>query len=257
MITTDSKNILVADGSLSFRELLSDILVEAGHKVKFASDAKAVTDEIKANCDGIDLLSLDIQMPQIDGFGVLEWINENGYKGKFPILVVIGAHGTSRVIKKIKDLGATGLMTKAFTPEQTITRIHQLLFPEKRKTIESKKRVSVSIPVDYRTNDVFETGYLLNVSETGVFLHTNFKFSIGTRMNLQFALPGAHKIMDVDGTVKWFTDQKAGKGFFRGCGTKLDSISEEDRKSLRDFVDAEFKQSGSEYLMTSNGNRQS
>ncbi len=38
MITKDSKNILLADDSLFFRTKLSDILVEAGHKVRFSKD---------------------------------------------------------------------------------------------------------------------------------------------------------------------------------------------------------------------------
>ena len=84
MIVRTSKNILLADDSVFFRTKLSAILTEAGHRVRFASDGREVIKEIQIDSKGIDLLVLDLQMPEVDGFGVLEWINNNGFKGKFP-----------------------------------------------------------------------------------------------------------------------------------------------------------------------------
>ncbi len=70
MITKNSKNIMVADDSLFFRTKLSDILVEAGHRVRFAKDGREVISELKIDPGGVDLLMLDLQLPEIDGFGV-------------------------------------------------------------------------------------------------------------------------------------------------------------------------------------------
>ena len=46
MITKNSKNILIADDSVFFRTKLSDILVEAGHKVRFAKDGRALGEDV-------------------------------------------------------------------------------------------------------------------------------------------------------------------------------------------------------------------
>ncbi len=65
-------------------------------------------------------------------------------------------------MKRLKDLGATGLVTKAFTPEQIIFRVNQLLFPDKWKYGKSRKRVPVSVPVDF-TVDNITTGLFLTL----------------------------------------------------------------------------------------------
>ncbi|MFQ5465341.1 MAG: response regulator [Thermodesulfobacteriota bacterium] len=244
MITKDSKNVLVADDSLFFRVRLSDILAGAGHNVRLAENGKEVINEINANSDWIDLLSLDLQMPHIDGFGVLEWLNENGYKGKFPVLVVTGLYEPGHVIERLKRLGATGLMTKAFTPEHTIFRFNQLLFPEKWAQGSPRKRVPVSIPVDFTIDGFTRTGLLLNLSDTGAFLHTDVAYPVGTPVQMQFSLSGLPRILDITGTVRWLTQEKTGKTFFCGYGITFGSISEEDRVTLAGFVDAETKRLG-------------
>jgi CheY-like chemotaxis protein len=104
MSTEESKNILVADDSIFFRTKLSDILIVAGHKVKFANNGQEAIDEVKVNADHIDLLILDLQMPEVDGFGVMEWIQNSGHGGKFPILVMTGAFEATHVLDKIKDV---------------------------------------------------------------------------------------------------------------------------------------------------------
>jgi CheY-like chemotaxis protein len=129
MNTEESKNILVADDSIFFRTKLSDILIVAGHKVKFANNGQEAIDEVKVNADHIDLLILDLQMPEVDGFGVLKWIQNSGHGGKFPILAMTDAYGATQVLDKIKDLGASGYMSKEMSPEQIIIRVNQFLFP--------------------------------------------------------------------------------------------------------------------------------
>ncbi|MBI5902715.1 MAG: response regulator, partial [Deltaproteobacteria bacterium] len=149
MITEDSKNILIADDSVFFRTKLSDILIEAGHLVRFAKDGREVINEIKIDSNGIDLLILDLQMPDIDGFGVLKWMKENGYEGKFPVLAITGVYELSQVTENLKGLGAAGLMTKGFTPEQIIFRVNRALFPDKIQQGAPRERVPVSVPVDF------------------------------------------------------------------------------------------------------------
>jgi CheY-like chemotaxis protein len=123
MITNDAKNILIADDSIFFRTKLSAILNEAGHVVTYASDGReviAIIAKLKENPSDIDIIILDLQMPHIDGFGVLEWMKQNGHVKKFPVLAVTGVYEPHDVIEKLKALGARGLMTKGFTPEQVI-----------------------------------------------------------------------------------------------------------------------------------------
>ncbi|MBI5885778.1 MAG: response regulator [Deltaproteobacteria bacterium] len=131
MVTQDSKNVIIADDSVFFRTKLSDILVEAGHKVTFAKDGLKLIEGIRAGHDAIDLLILDLQMPEMDGFGVLKWLKANGYAGRFPVLVATGAYEATAIVNDLRELGASGFMSKDSTPEQIIFRVNNLLFPAK------------------------------------------------------------------------------------------------------------------------------
>jgi uncharacterized protein (TIGR02266 family) len=236
MITRESKKILVADDSLFFRIKLSDILIEAGHLVSLSKNGKETIEEIKIDSNGVDLLILDLQMPEVDGFGVLEWINDNGHRGRFPILALTGVYEASKVLKTLRGLGADGFMSKDMSPEQIIFRVNKFLFPEKSAGRIEEKRVYVSIPVDFTVGDNTYTGFLLNASEGGAFLHTNVKIPKGAECLLTFSLPGSARLMSVKGCVQWSSDVKAEKAIFCGYGIKFSSMSMEDQDELKAFV---------------------
>jgi DNA-binding response OmpR family regulator len=241
MITKDSKKILVADDSLVFRTKLSEILAEAGHVTLFAKDGMEVINELKKDSDGIDLLILDLQMPQIDGFGVLEWIRDNDRKDRFPVLAITGVYEPNEVMERLKGLGATGLMTKGFTPGQIVFRVNRLLFPEKAAA-NPRARVPVSIPVDFSFGDLTWTGSLLNLSEGGAFLHTEASFLIGALVHLKFSLPGVNRILNMKAIIKWSTGEMGRKTLLGGYGLMFSSIEEQDRDIVKKYIDVISKQ---------------
>lgn len=244
MITKDSKSVLIADDSVFFRTKLSDILVEAGHKVRFAKDGREVINEIKIDANGMDLLILDLQMPDIDGFGVLKWINENGYRGKFPILALTGVYEASHVMESLKAAGVAGLVAKSFTPEQIIFRINRILFPDKIEHGTPRERVPVSLPVDFTLGEITRTGFLLNLSETGVFLHTKADMLTGAVLKLKFTLPGFDRLLDIKGIIKWSTAEVATKTLFGGYGVMFMTVTEGDMEALRKFIRSELARLG-------------
>ncbi|MBI5970935.1 MAG: response regulator [Deltaproteobacteria bacterium] len=246
MITKDSKNVFVADDSIFFRTKLSDILVESGHKVRFAKDGREIIAEMKIDPDGIDLLVLDLQMPGIDGFEVLKWLNDNGFRGRFPILVVTAVYEPDQVMDNLKKLGASGLMTKGFTPEQIIFRVNRLLFPDKTSQRIIPERVPVSLPVDFALGEKTQTGFMLNISEGGIFLHTKDEILVGSMLHMRFSLPGAGKIFDVKGIVKWSTNNAEHRTLFGGYGVMFTSLSDTDAAIIKGFVDEEIKKIGAD-----------
>ncbi len=242
MITENSRNILVADDSTFFRVKLSDILIDAGHRVRFATDGKEVIKEISIDPGSIDLLILDMQMPGTDGFGVLQWIKENGHSEKFPVLVVTAAYELADIVVRIKELGAAGLMTKGFTPEEILFRVNRFLFPEKANGRElAEERATLSVPADYTVADEVHTGFLLNISLDGVFLHTRQELLTGTSIALRFSLPNSDKIFDVKGIVKWSTGKQGEKTFFGGYGVMFSTIDEDEKRLIEAFIKSAAK----------------
>lgn len=244
MITKQAKNILIADDSLFFRVKLSDIFCEAGHHVRLAHNGTQAIKEIENNPEGIDLLVLDLQMPHVDGFGVLEWISKGDFKGKFPVLAITSVFEPSEVTERLKQLGAIGLMTKGFTPEQIVFRVNRILFADVRAgRQEHSVRVPVSIPMDYLHGDAVKTGFLLNLSESGTFLHTREDLLVGSMITLRFSLPGINRVFEVKGFVRWSTEDISKGMLFGGSGIMFTSLTDEEKVLLRDFVSAELKKS--------------
>ncbi len=243
MITRECKTILLADDSIFFRTKLSTILTEAGHRVKFARDGKEVIEEISIDPSGIDLLILDLQMPEIDGFGVLKWMREKGHLGKFPVLAITGVYESSEVLEKVRSAGADGLMTKGFSPEQVLYRVHQLLFPENTAQ-RATDRVPLSVPADFTVGERTFTGFLLNISPNGLFLHTLEELLPGTVVHLKFSLPDNPKVIELQGVVRWTTHSNPKKHLFGGAGIMFTHVSEEDQKLIKEFVEKELRRLG-------------
>lgn len=245
MITKDAKTIIIADDSEFFRIKLSDVLTEAGHRVRIVKDGAELIKEIRINSTGIDMIFLDLQMPNIDGFGVLEWINDNGLRGKFHILAITGVYDITEVAGRLKELGAEGLITKAFIPEEVVFRVNRILFPHKVAQ-RGEPRIPVSLPVDFSVGEVSSTGYLLNISESGLFLHARKTLFPGTNLHIRFTLPGSDRLLSIKGVVKWCTQMSGEKSLFGGAGIQFIHPAPDDQKIIREFVHAELKKMGLE-----------
>lgn len=246
MITTEPKNILVAGDGLFLRAKLSDILLESGHKVRFLNEPGEIIGEIKTNARYIDLVIIDLQEPGLDGFGILKWICENGFKSKFPIFAVTRVHESSETIEGLRKSGATGFISKDFAPEQILFRINKILFPEKASSGALRRRIPVCIPVDFTSGGVTRSGFLLNLSEGGAFLNTKAELQGGSAVGLEFSLPSAGEALKITGVIKWFTYEIAVKTLFVGYGVKFSPMPDEKQGILKRFIATESKRAGVE-----------
>ena len=93
--------ILVADDSPIIRNFVTDIFKD-NYEVKDASTGREVADIISKNLDKIAILLLDLNMPDIDGFQVLEWFNQNNLFEKIPVSIITGANDKSSIDRAFK-----------------------------------------------------------------------------------------------------------------------------------------------------------
>ncbi|MFQ5900562.1 MAG: response regulator [Thermodesulfobacteriota bacterium] len=260
MSSMNTMTVLVADDSEFFRTKISNILTHAGYKVRFARDGVEVLNELKSNSSEIDLLMLDLHMPHINGFEVLRWIKKNNLNGQLPILAITGAYEPTEVLKKLRELGATGLVTKSTTSGQLIFRVNKLLFEGK---IESRaaSRIPVTFHVDVTTcrNAVLK-GFVLNLSKTGAFIFicirdTKEGIEIGDVIHLRFSLSEQDKLIEAEAKIVWvktldaahlnplnMDDANIGSEdnlFNKGIGAHFLNIDPEDREIIERFVKKE------------------
>lgn len=110
--------VMIADDEAEIRQLLKLYLEKDGYETVEAEDGM----EAVGIClhGGIDLVLLDIMMPKLDGYQVMQKIRETG---NIPI-IVISAKGQDNDKILGLDLGADDYITKPFNPLEALARIN-------------------------------------------------------------------------------------------------------------------------------------
>ena len=118
------QSILAVDDSASIRKLVTYVLEGAGFNVVLAEDGVEALDYAQVN--DVDLVLTDVNMPNLDGIGLIEKLRQlPNYKYK-PLLVLTTESGTEMKMRG-KQAGATGWIVKPFDPQQLIATIHKVL----------------------------------------------------------------------------------------------------------------------------------
>lgn len=120
--TAPKARILVAEDEPALRNLLEISLRANQYQVYQAVDGQDALDQVSAHPD-IDLIILDIMMPRLDGFAVLQEIRK---VSEVPI-VILTALGSSEDMVKGFSLGADDYITKPFTFLEVSARIEAIL----------------------------------------------------------------------------------------------------------------------------------
>ena len=104
-----TKKIMVVDDEPNIRNLLLDVLSEKGYKVTLAKDGQDSLDQLRHH--RFDLLITDIEMPRLDGIGLINRMRRRGRKEKI-ILMTGKSFGQNGLKKKIPS--AVPLLFKPF-----------------------------------------------------------------------------------------------------------------------------------------------
>jgi len=126
MVSTDdilNAGILIVDDQQTNVQLLEEMLREAGYRcITSTMDPHAVCALHRDN--HYDLILLDLQMPGMDGFQVMEGLKEIETDGYLPVLVITAQPG-----HKLRALtsGAKDFISKPFDLIEATTRIHNML----------------------------------------------------------------------------------------------------------------------------------
>ena len=110
--------VLLADDSTIEREALAQLLRHAGYQVDEADDGEAAILFLKRKLP--DILLLDLQMPGTDGFGVLNYIQQN--KKDIPVILLSGLppDQIQKSIKRLQSRDLPPLLLKPVDPEQLL-----------------------------------------------------------------------------------------------------------------------------------------
>ena len=127
------EKILIADDSEMNRSLLSDMLSEQ-YDIVEAEDGVEAVSILRSSCSELSLLLLDIMMPNMDGFGVLEAMNQNGWIQDLPVIIISSESGSA---ERAFSLGVTDFIARPFDPEIVRRRVvnTMLLYAKQKRLI--------------------------------------------------------------------------------------------------------------------------
>lgn len=126
-------NILLVEDSPDNQFLVKRFLSMEGAIVDIANNG--VEGVYKATNSEHDIVLMDIQMPELDGYGAITQLRKNGYKKP---IIALTAHGMMEERQRCLDIGANDHLTKPVNRVALIKRIHELTQEDQAK---NKQRI--------------------------------------------------------------------------------------------------------------------
>ncbi len=118
-----SKTIMTVDDSSSVRQMVSFALEEAGYSVVEAVDGR---DALQKLSGPVDMIITDLNMPNLDGIGLITQVRSNS-DYKFIPIVMLTTESQDEKKQEGKKAGASGWIVKPFKPPQILSVVQKLL----------------------------------------------------------------------------------------------------------------------------------
>jgi adenylate cyclase len=164
----DSSRVLIADDNKVNRLLLSRSVELLGHRVSLAENGRIALERLRK--EPFDLLLLDIEMPELDGFAVLEQLKADLHLREVPVLVTSSVEGLNNVARCI-ELGAEDYLPKPVNPVLLKARIGASL--EKKRLRDQQKAMVRRFVTSEVADEMLQSGFALG----GKRIHASVLFS--------------------------------------------------------------------------------
>jgi adenylate cyclase len=148
--------LLVADDNKVNRLLLARSLALQGHQVESAENGRIALKMLRGG--GFDLLLLDMEMPEMDGFQVLEQLAADTTLRDMPVIVTSSLEGVAHVVRCI-ELGADDYLHKPVNPVLLKARIGSSL--EKKRLRDQQKALVQRFATSAVAADLQQGGFAL------------------------------------------------------------------------------------------------
>jgi class 3 adenylate cyclase len=154
--TNEPGHLLVVDDNKVNRILLARSLEQQGHKVELAENGKVGLEKLKAQ--PFDLVLLDIEMPEMDGFQVLEACLNDTELRNIPIIMTSSMEELDSVVKCV-ELGAEDYLNKPVNPVLLRARINASL--EKKRLRDEQRKLFRTFATEEVADQLSREGFSL------------------------------------------------------------------------------------------------
>jgi len=227
---TAVKTVLVADDTAFVRERFKKAIEAAGHQVLTAGTAPMLLSLIRDGNVRLDLILLDLQLPQGSGIELLRALRTNASHG--PVVVFTGTIASADTARELGALGVSGYINEYTSAQNILPALAPHLFPDHYRR-RATPRVALGIPVAYRFGNTIATATMVNVSQGGLGIRTTNLLEVGTSIKARFRLPGTKREVDAEAFIVWVARNL-------GMGAQFANVAPDDQKIIDAFVQAHF-----------------
>jgi adenylate cyclase len=152
----ESGTILIADDNRVNRLLLGRGLEHQGHTVMFAEHGREALELLRHR--RFDLMLLDVLMPELDGYGVLEQLQRDPHLRDIPVIVTSSLDELDSVVRCV-EMGAEDYLTKPVNPVLLNARINASL--EKKRLRDQQRELISKFATKEVAEDLLTSGFSL------------------------------------------------------------------------------------------------
>ncbi len=223
-MTIHEEIILVVEDDSQIRNFIAYSLKQEGFECKTASTAQSALSDLVT--EKIDLMLLDLGLPDMDGMEVIDKVRE---WSEIPIIVV-SARDQDREKAAALDAGADDFLTKPFSATELMARIRVAIrHLHKNSLREQQPTLSVGeLTVDLSKRQVFLSGKPLHVTPLEYNLLTLFFKNMGKVLTSQFI------IKEIYG-VGYGSDTQALRALMAGLRRKIEPVPAKPRYILTEI----------------------
>ena len=168
MVNGSAGRLLVVDDNKVNRLLLGRSLEQQGHHVEMAENGRQALEMLHAK--PFDLVLLDIEMPEMNGYQVLEKATADLHLRDIPIIITSALEELESVVKCI-EMGAEDYLTKPVNPVLLKARIDASL--EKKRLRDQQRELIKKFATSEVATDLETSGFALG----GKFIEATVMFS--------------------------------------------------------------------------------
>lgn len=227
--TVTSKTVLIADDTAFVRDRFRAPLENAGHHVVLVMSAAELLAELHARVRHVDLLVLDLQLPDAPGVNLVRSIRALD-EGRPIILVFSGTVASADEVRQLASLGVAGYINEYSAVQHILPSLTPHLFPDNFNR-RGSPRVALGIPIQYRVANTVTAAQTINLSRGGVAIRTTNPLEAGSKVSVRFRMPGSRRDIDAEGRVAW-SDRRV------GMGVQFETADQASQTSIDNFIDA-------------------
>jgi len=140
--------------------------------------------------------------------------------------------------------GAAAVKAKKKTTKPELLKVKDVakgVVKEDDKPKRVHDRLAVNLMIDYQVLDQFLYDYATNISLGGVFILSSNPLPVGTKLRVQFSLPGLKEMVTTWGEVAHVVEDRSKQGF-SGMGIRFNDLDAAQKRSIDQLINVAASQ---------------